>query len=70
MSMTETGMPAREGWRLARAVEAPAAVAGRLIEHLRRRHERRRATAGLLLMGDRMLRDVGLTRADVETIWR
>jgi uncharacterized protein YjiS (DUF1127 family) len=40
------------------------------VEKTGRRHAERKAAAGLLAMGDRLLRDIGVTRADAERIVR
>ena len=56
-------------WSPARTVEAPAWLANWVFESARRRHDERRAAAGLLSMGDRLLRDIGMTRADAEALF-
>ena len=47
---------------------APGWLVSWVLQSARRRHEERRAAAGLLAMGDRLLRDAGMSRLDAERI--
>jgi uncharacterized protein YjiS (DUF1127 family) len=70
MSTFETGAPSRGGRLVARTAEGPASLVGRLVRRARRRHEARRTANGLLGLGDRLLRDIGISRADAESLLR
>jgi len=52
------------------AAEAPGWLAAWVLKSAGRRYEERRAASGLLSMGDRLLRDVGISRADAEEMIR
>jgi uncharacterized protein YjiS (DUF1127 family) len=49
---------------------APGWLVAWALNSARRRHEDRKAAAGLLAMGERLLRDVGISRADAERLGR
>jgi uncharacterized protein YjiS (DUF1127 family) len=49
---------------------APGWLVAWAVNSARRHHEDRKAAAGLLAMGDRLLRDVGMSRADAERLVR
>jgi uncharacterized protein YjiS (DUF1127 family) len=49
---------------------APGWLVNWVLNSARRHHEDRKAAAGLLAMGDRLLRDVGMSRADAERLVR
>jgi uncharacterized protein YjiS (DUF1127 family) len=70
MSMIEAGAPSRGGRMLARTAEEPAGLIGRMLRRARRRHAARRTASGLLGLGDRLLRDIGISRADAESLFR
>lgn len=49
---------------------APGWLVAWALNSAQRRHEDRKAAAGLLAMGERLLRDVGMSRADAERLIR
>ena len=59
-----------ESWPVARAAEAPGWLVTWVVKSAGRRYEERKAAAGLLSMGDRLLRDIGVSRADAEELIR